>query len=260
MFILEELFRYKTLSPLRFTLGVVEDHLRDIRFAMEQVETVTVSNFFPFLDFQYHQEPLLFVPQKYTTLPFDLISLAAYHGRTEMVAGLLSLFTTSTTGNKCINLSAPLALSILNKQTETAELLLDRGADPRGEGCTNGLHAAARAGLEDMISDFIVNRKVPVDSVDGYGATPVIYALYLPEEQATATIAILFYHGASPKSTFGPKSTTYACFAKAMGKRMLAQWLQQTETESFCYAIDFIQKQTQELHLDEGEDTDWDYL
>ena len=41
---------------------------------------------------------------------------------------------------------------------------------------------------------------------------------------------------------------------------MLAQWLQQTETESFCYAIDFIQKQTQELRLDEGEDTDWDYL
>ncbi|CAG2009903.1 unnamed protein product [Fusarium graminearum] len=182
MFTIEELFRYKTLSPLRFTLGVVEDHLRDISFAMEQVETVTISNFFPFLDFQYHQEPLLFIPQKYTTLPFDLISLAAYHRRTEMVAGLLPLFITSTTGNKCINLSAPLALSILNEQIKTAEFLLNRGADPRREGCTNGLHAAARAGLEDMISDFIVNRKVPVDSVDRYSATPVIYALYLPEE------------------------------------------------------------------------------
>jgi hypothetical protein len=153
MFTLEELLRYKSLSPLRLTVGVIRAHLCDIYFAMEQKEEVALTNIFPFLDFQSRQQPLTFTPQKYTTLSLDLVSFAAYYGMTDIVAGLLPLYTT---GSARDTLAIPLCLSLLNNKSETAKLLLSRGANPRGEDCTNGLHAAAKAGLQNMISDFII--------------------------------------------------------------------------------------------------------
>ncbi|GKU23043.1 unnamed protein product [Fusarium langsethiae] len=257
MFTLEELLCYKSLSPLRITVGVIRAHLCDIRLAMEQKEEVALTNIFPFLDFQFHRQSVSFTPQKYTTLSLDLVSFVAYHGMTDIVAGLLPHYDTGSVRDI---LTIPLCLSLLNNKSETARFLLSKGADPRGEACTNGLHAAAKAGLQNMVSDFIVQWKIPADCVDAYGATPTIYALYLPENHAIKIITVLLYHGASPKRTFGSNCTTYACLANAMGKKTLAHWLQQTETDSFNYAIDCLQKQTQNIRLEEENDADWDFL
>jgi hypothetical protein len=108
MFTLDELLRYKSLSPLRLTVCVIRAHLCDIRFAMEQKEEVALANIFLFLDFQLHQQPLTFTPQKYTTPSLDLVSFAAYNGMTDIVAGLLPLYTAGSVRDM---LTIPLCLS-----------------------------------------------------------------------------------------------------------------------------------------------------
>lgn len=273
MLTLEDLFDSPSLDRPRLAVVVVSGYFRDIQLIMDRMHEVTLPlGIFPFQDFCYDDQlNLYFTPRYSTNVSLSFVSFAAYHCNSEFVSGLLAL------SSKVHDTSAltPLSSSLLANNFNTARLLLSQGADPRGESCTNGLHAAARAGLRDMVLDFIVRYKIPTDCADAQGATPAIYALYLPEKEAICIISALFCYGASPKRTFG-HGVTYARFAKAMRKSTLAHWLQQMERDSIGYTIDYLWKQTRDLSLrdeevkgegvgegevkGEGEDAGWDLV
>lgn len=55
--------------------------------------------------------------------------------------------------------------------------------NPEGIGC-HAIHAAARRGLLGMITTLVHDHEVDPDQTDDNGATPILYALLLPIEQA----------------------------------------------------------------------------
>jgi hypothetical protein len=150
-----------------------------------------LPGFFLLLNFQVDQQcNLVFTLVLHTEIPLDFFVFAAYHKMTDILEALLALSVPSETCDPMI--VSPPCLSLLNEGLDTATCLLSKGADPRGESCTNGLHAAARVGYLDMIVDFIIRLKIPPDYIDAQGAAPIRYALYLPERRAIETIPLLF--------------------------------------------------------------------
>ncbi|KAH7163689.1 ankyrin repeat-containing domain protein [Fusarium sp. MPI-SDFR-AT-0072] len=247
---LRELSCYKKkIDLLNIFSHHIEGYIQDILFAIGESEDIAFPmNIFPTHDFHLDQQNnLIFTPRLFTTLSVDLLSFAAYYGKTDLVNTLLSLTNAGTTLNT--KSGTALCLSLLNGKLDIARLLLSKGADPRGISCTNGLHAAARAGCTSMVLDFLDNWKIPANCTDAHGFTPAVYALYLPEEKAIEIIGILIRHGALPKMTFGDSAKTCAYYASAMEKYNLASWLQQMERESFDYTMECMRKQTQDLQL-----------
>ncbi|KAJ0145459.1 hypothetical protein HZ326_11808 [Fusarium oxysporum f. sp. albedinis] len=245
----QEQIHFNSMGLLRSAFVMINNHLRDIQAAREIKEELRVLHLFPLKDFQVDQQlNLIYTPVTHT-ITLDFFTFAAFQGRTDILEAFLALPGPS----KTCDLSNPLCLSLLNGHIDTAKFLLSKGADPRGISCTNGLHAAARAGCPELVLDFLVNWKIPADCTDADGATPAIYALYLPEQDAIGIIDILIRHGASPKMTFADKTKTYAYYASAMKKYNLASWLHQMERESFDYTMEFIRKQTQDLQLGDSQ-------
>ncbi|SCO87687.1 uncharacterized protein FRV6_11814 [Fusarium oxysporum] len=246
---LQEQLRFNSIGLLRSALVILDDHLRDIQTAKEIKQELSISNPFPLLDFQVDQQQnLVFTPVTHTII-LDFFAFAASQGRTDILKALLALPGPVKTCDPAI--MSPLCLSLLNRRIDTAKFLLSKGADPRGLSCTNGLHAAARAGCPEMVLDFLVNWNIPADCTDAYGATPVMYALYLPEQEAIGIIDILIRHGAYRKMTFGDNTKTYAYYASAMKKYGLSSWLQDME-RVHSNTMEYIQKHTKQLQLDDA--------
>ncbi|RBA10336.1 hypothetical protein FPRO05_04925 [Fusarium proliferatum] len=246
---IQEQLRFNSMGLLRSTFVIINRHLRDIQDAREIKEELRISNPFPLLDFQVDQQKnLVFTPITHT-ITLDFFAFAAYHGGTDILKALLALAGPSKTCNPAI--MSPLCLSLLNGHIDTAKFLLSKNADPRGLSCTNGLHAAARAGCPEMVLHFLVDWKIPADCTDAYGATPVMYALYLPEREAIEIIDILIRHGAHRKMTFGDNTKTYAYYASAMKKYGLSSWLQDME-RMHSSTMEYIQKHTRQLQLEDA--------
>lgn len=72
---------------------------------------------------------------------------------------------------------------------------------------------------------FVKIYRVDVDVKDKDGATPVVHALQLPEDQARETIRLLFELGADPGVEIGERAWTYSALARVMGMRTLADEL-----------------------------------
>ncbi|EXK27005.1 hypothetical protein FOMG_16443 [Fusarium oxysporum f. sp. melonis 26406] len=238
---------YNSMGLLRSTLVMINNHLRDIQAAGKIKEELRVLHLFPLKDFQVDQQlNLIYTPVTHT-ITLGFFTFAAFQGRTDILEAFLALPGPS----KTCDLSNPLCLSLLNGHIDTAKFLLSKGADPRGISCTNGLHAAARAGCPELVLDFLVQWNIPADCTDADGATPIIYALSLPEQEAIAIIDILIRHRASPKMTFADGSKTYAYYASAMKKYGLSSWLQDMERVDLN-TMEYIQKHTQQLQLDDA--------
>ncbi|KAH6889956.1 ankyrin repeat-containing domain protein, partial [Thelonectria olida] len=183
------------------------------------------SNLFPLQDFQPNKnDGPKYVPKDGSSFFITPLGLAAYSGKDDVVK-LLSAFLDINIHPKH-NKTTPLFLSLINRHLSTAQLLLERGASPYGVSGANGLHAAARQGFLVEILSFIRDYHVEPDVEDRDGATPVMYALYLPEEQALETISFLFSLGAKADAQIGDYFWTYADLARAMGKETLAVWLE----------------------------------
>ncbi|KAF5966014.1 ankyrin repeat SOCS box 3 [Fusarium coicis] len=244
----QEQIRFNSMGLLRSIFVMIKSHLQDIQAAREINEEIRVSSLYPLKDFQVDQQHNLTYTPLPHTITLDFFTFAAFQGGTDILEALLALPDPSKTWN----LSSALCLSLLNGHIDTAKFLLSKGADPRGISCLNGLnglHAAARAGCPELVFDFLVKWKIPADCTDADGATPAIYALYLPEKEAIGIIDILIRRGSSPKMTFTNKTKTYAYYASALEKYNLASWLRQMERESFDYTMEFIRNQTEDLQL-----------
>ena len=148
-----------------------------------------------------------------------------------MLEALLTLSSQKETCNSVA--SSPLCLSLLRGYPDTARFLLSQNADPHGKFYMTPLHAAARMGYQDMVIDFVTKFKISADCTDIQGATPAIYALYLPEREAIGMINILFRHGASPTTTFTENAMTYECYAAAMDKPNVVSWLKKQRMNAF---------------------------
>ncbi|KAF4497719.1 Ankyrin repeat and SOCS box 3 [Fusarium agapanthi] len=245
----QEQIRFNSMGLLRSTFVMIKSHLQDIQAARKINEELKVSPLNPLKDFQVDQQHNLTYTPLPHTITLDFFTFAAFQGGTDILEAFLALPDPS----KTCNLSSALCLSLLNGHIDTAKFLLSKGADPRGISCLNGLHAAARAGCPELALDFLIKWKIPADCTDADGATPAIYALYLPKKEAIGIIDILIRRGASPKMTFGDKTKTYAYYASALEKYNLASWLHQMERESFSYTMEFIRKQTQDLQLGDSQ-------
>ncbi|KAH7131173.1 ankyrin repeat-containing domain protein, partial [Dactylonectria macrodidyma] len=196
----------------------------DLRRFNAKEEVVTLStSVFPLKDFQPNKVgDLDFLPQNGTRALVTPLHLAAYYGKDDVVK-LLSPFFDEHSEN---TMATPLFLALANSHRNTALLLLKYCVISYDDSCANGLHAAARQGDLDMIEHFVQSRDFAPDTEDMDGATPAVYALYLPEKQAIATISLLFDLGAKADARFGDSHHwTYADLARAMGNEGLASWL-----------------------------------
>ncbi|KAM5353277.1 hypothetical protein ACJZ2D_016822 [Fusarium nematophilum] len=239
MFSWQSIFNF-TLSPLVVLPALAALAALTIKVAhgiieikAMEVEAPLPSTIFPFRDFRFGKSDTpAFHPKQETFIHATPLHYAAYFGNNFLVGCLLMLFNVDTYPKEGIT---PLYLALINGHHSTAKLLLKHGASPHGKYYASPLHAAARSGFLDEIRDFITRDGVDADFEDIDGATPTVFALYLPEKEAMQTISCLFEEGANPNRVFGPKSRcTLAGLAEAMGKRRLAFWLKSKAYESYA--------------------------
>ncbi|KAF4333069.1 ankyrin repeat and SOCS box 3 [Fusarium beomiforme] len=244
---LKDQILYTKMGLLSTASVFMEKCLFDIQTASNIVDEVTIPNLFPSRDFQVDQQGNLVYASSYQKINLDFFSFAAYNNQTNILEVLLVASGPNKTCDQ--EIPSPLCLSLLNGGVDTAKFLLSNGADPRGISCTNGLHAAARAGSRSIVISFLVEWEIPANCVDAFGFTPAMYALYLEEPQAIEIIDILMRHGASRHITYGGDTRQISQFARAMKKNYLASWLEWTEKPPMDRTIEYIQKQTEQLQL-----------
>lgn len=216
-----------SFEPVEQIVDAIERAIDDIRTVKDTKRPVLIhSGVVPLHDFQDDNgnDVPVYIPQQATRFDLAPLHFAAYCGKYDVVK-LLSTFSDVKIHPEN-ETATPIFLSLLNGHLSTANLLLELGASPNGVSCANGLHAAARRGLLVEILRFIRHYHMEPDVEDAFGATPAVYALYLPETKAIETISLLFSLGADPKVYIGDYLWTYAVLARAMGKEALASWLE----------------------------------
>ncbi|KAF4990538.1 hypothetical protein FDECE_14347 [Fusarium decemcellulare] len=158
------------------------------------------------------------------TISLRPLQLAAVYGRIDLLAVLLK-FSDVDELPEHSGLTAPF-LSLWFGRLDMADALFRLGADPSCCCGVNALHAAAGRGLIKEISRIIDESHVEPDVEDTDGATPTVYALTLPSEQAIEVINLLRDKGARSDRTFGIYGWTYAKLARAMDREHLARYLE----------------------------------
>ncbi|KAH7112343.1 ankyrin repeat-containing domain protein, partial [Dactylonectria macrodidyma] len=218
--------KHTLLKRASFIIDALQKSITDLHnFKDTEDEVILSSSIFPLGDFQPDKSGAPdYIPQDSTLLSLTPLHIAAYYGKDNIIERLL-VFSEVNADTK-YDMATPLFLSLINGRLSTAKLLLGCGASPDGESCATGLHAAARQGLLAEICNFVQNYHVEPDIEDSYGATPVVYALYLPEEEALKTISLLFDLGARADAVVGNYVWAYADLARVMGKEELAFWLE----------------------------------
>ncbi|KAH7000886.1 Ankyrin repeat and SOCS box protein 3 [Ilyonectria robusta] len=242
---------YIPFQGVDFIVDMLQEFTNDLQNFQATEELVTLpANIFPLRDFQSKEggDPV-YAPKDCTHLFVTPLHLAAYHGKDEVVQ-LLSAFWEANL-HLTIGSTTPLFLSLLNGHYSTSRLLPERGATLRGKSWANSLHAAARQGMLAEIQEFVRVYDMDPDCEDEDGATPVVYALYLPEEQALETISLLFALGAKKDAQLGDNYCwTYADLARAMNKGGLASWLESRADDSYAYTVEFVQAQLRNINVD----------
>ncbi|EXK79845.1 hypothetical protein FOQG_15597 [Fusarium oxysporum f. sp. raphani 54005] len=98
---------------------------------------------------------------------------------------------------------------------------------------SNGLHGATGRGLEEEILEYIWFSSAEPDVLDGFGATPIMYAMQLPAPHDWEITELLIEEGADPcySICIGGVSWPYPDISKAMGKPDLTKLLEEAILE-----------------------------
>ncbi|KAH7123437.1 ankyrin repeat-containing domain protein [Dactylonectria estremocensis] len=220
-----DLFRQATVNseanPFEIFLLAHEARsiLMDVRDGCGEETEITLpfSTFF-LDDFErcYHGYPW-YLPKTKNQFSVTPLILAAIEGRNDVMSVLLH-FSDINEQPKDSGVTA-LFMALLFGHAKTATMLLDRGAQLRACG-RSALHAAARSGLDDIMTRLVREFDVQPDVEDVDGATPILYSLQLPKEKAEATIMRLRQLGASGDLDL-VDDWTFKDIARAMGKESL---------------------------------------
>ncbi|RTE68820.1 hypothetical protein BHE90_016799 [Fusarium euwallaceae] len=212
---------YAALGQAELMVDAIQACIDDCRGTSSVVENKPfLSSVFPLDDFRLFNDKVLYMPKLEMHLDATPMHTAAVRGKMDVIAHLLKLKSYDVNDD---HQDAPaLSLALYSRNLDVAELLLSGGAQPGCGLLFNALHAAARCGVKNETELFVKHYRVDVDVQDKDGATPVVHAPHLPEDQARETIRLLFELGAIPKREVGKYAWTYSALAKAMGKRKLA--------------------------------------
>ncbi|KAK2051126.1 ankyrin [Colletotrichum caudatum] len=145
---------------------------------------------------------LVYKPKKKTSLFITPLGLFAARGWDHAVLNLLqnghNVDDQHPEGG-----TTPLFLALYGGHVTTAELLLENGAKPNASCGYNAIHAAARSGLNNIITRLVNEYKVCINIEDCDGAVPLVYALLLPFEKTVVTVSHLKQLGARTDIKFG---------------------------------------------------------
>ncbi|KAM5349969.1 hypothetical protein ACJ41O_006474 [Fusarium nematophilum] len=228
-------------GPLnKFLVDSSQTFIDDLRRLSNMEEYVTLPfSIFPLEDFEIYGKTLLYLPQDGTRLSVTPLHLAAASGKADVLTLLLGASNVNCQPQG-YGITA-LSLALYCGHLRLARVLLDHGAQPDCSPLVSSLHAAARRGFKDEIVQFVQEFELDPDIEDKDGATPIVYALQLPEEDSWDTICLLFYLGASTSMDLevGDSMWTYADLARAMGKEWLATKLEEVADDSSTHTLDY---------------------
>ncbi|KAH7268717.1 ankyrin repeat-containing domain protein [Fusarium solani] len=238
MFSIQQFLPYASVGQVEFVVDSIQASIDDYKRNSNVVERKTIPfSLFPLEEFYPFGGGVLYLPHHETRLNVTPMHFAAVRGKHDVVAFLLKLLKSRSVNDKHQEASA-LSLALYSENFHVAKLLLKGGAQAGCGLLINGLHAAARLGLKDEIEFFVKHHGVDVDVQDKDGATPVVHALRLPEDEARETIRLLFELGAVPDLEIGKWAWTYSDLARAMGKLTLAEELADRVLEAADEASD----------------------
>lgn len=237
MFSLPSLLNYIPFRRVEFVVDSAQKFIDDLRCVSNVEDQVTLPfGIFPLDDFKSYGNTPLYLPQDGTRLSVSPLHLAAAYGKEDILALLLSVsdINHQPQGHGITALS----LALYCGHIHLARMLLEHGARPECSRQVSSLHAAARRGFRDEIVQFVKEFNIDPDIEDQDGATPIVYALQLPEEEAWSTICLLFYLGARKELEVGDDLWSYADLAKSMGKDWLAAKLVEVSDDSSSHTLD----------------------
>ncbi|KAK2669728.1 Ankyrin repeat-containing domain superfamily [Fusarium oxysporum f. sp. vasinfectum] len=207
-------------------VDLIQNILKHLSDSISKTEATTFDgNVYPLDAFSRdHRHDLAYFPPGETQLEVSLLSWAAYKGLNEVIYALIGISEQNEQLQD--HLDDALFLAHFANHKETADLLMDFGANPGRRFRSNGLHGAVRRRQIPQIKLYIRDFGVPADVEDWDFATPVMYAMQLEHPYDLETISHLFSLGADPQVEFGDEGWNYAQYALAMGKKDLAEWLE----------------------------------
>ncbi|PNP85316.1 hypothetical protein FNYG_01345 [Fusarium nygamai] len=214
-------------------LSLAQRGLKYLSAHVDKTETIIINGtVFPLDAFSLNdRNDLAYLPPGETQRQVSLLSLAAYKGLDEVIHALAGILNHSD--HRQDHLDDALFWAHFANHEETADLLLDFGANPGQESRSNGLHGAVRRQHMSQVRLYIQEFGVPVDVEDGHGATPVMYAMQLEHPHDVETISSLFDLGADPRHEFGDEGWSYAQYASAIWeKEYLVKWLEVKRREA----------------------------
>ncbi|KAL6352327.1 hypothetical protein LRP88_14374 [Fusarium phalaenopsidis] len=209
---------YKGPETLTTITGQPEEELRNQttveRTTTKQIAMLPLHNFSKGLVFDRDRA------ESEKTIYVRPLQLAAVYGRIDLLAILLK-FSDVNELPEYPNLTA-LFLLLWFRNLGMAVVLFRQGAHPSNCSGVSALHAAAGRGSTKETTRIIDEYHVDPDVEGTEGATPTIYVLALPSEQAIEIINLLRDEGARSDLTFSTEGWTYVELARAMGRQRLA--------------------------------------
>ncbi|KAK1475969.1 hypothetical protein CABS01_15538 [Colletotrichum abscissum] len=130
----------------------------------------------------YNRPATMYMTETYRHSPFlvTALYLAASKGYPDIVSFLLDHGADIDGAPDC-RLRTPVFLSLLGGDAETSMVLLRRGARLESPGFgINALHQAAAAGLVEVITYLVNEKRMSVNEADDNGDTPLIHSLLSP--------------------------------------------------------------------------------
>ncbi|KAH7186499.1 hypothetical protein DER44DRAFT_858871 [Fusarium oxysporum] len=174
------------------------------------------------------------VPEPSTKLEISPLAYAVIEGESTVISELLAGLKQSMQSTQFQDeIDNALFLADFFGQEEASDLLLEYRPGPGRRHSSNGLHGATGRGLEEEILEYIWFSGADPDVLDGFGATPIMYAMQLPAPHDWEITELLIEEGADPcyGICIDGVSWPYPDISKAMGKPDLTKLLEEAILE-----------------------------
>jgi hypothetical protein len=223
-------------SSTKAVVDITKDFLKCYKNHTLAKQSITVPEpVYPTKSFSISLDgKLLYSPPSSTKLEISPLACAVIEGESTVISALLAGLKQSMQSTQFQDeIDNALFLADPFGQEEASDLLLEYRPDPGRRHSSNGLHGTAGRGLEEEILENILFSGTDRDALDGFDATPIMYAMQLPAPHDWEIIELLIEGGADPcyGICIGGVSWPYPGIAKAMGKPDLAKLLEEARKQ-----------------------------